>query len=102
MRSLQLPNAPTSDKSPLQISDTLTTVAFRGPEYIVHPGTEGVASLVFDVPRSARSVKGGPRDGDEEEGKVTECLFEVRCTLSVKIGLPLGRLVSHSFSLTFR
>ena len=84
---------PPSGKAALQISDTLTTVAFRGPEYIVQPGTEGVASLVFDVPRKARSVKGGPRDGDEEEGKVTDCLFEVKCTLGIKIGLPLGRFV---------
>jgi len=71
----------------------LTTVAFRGPEYIVQAGTEGVASLVFDVPRNARSVKGGPRDGDEETGNVTDCLFEVKCTLGIKIGLPFGRFV---------
>jgi hypothetical protein len=94
-RRLHLANMPTSEKSPLQISDTLTTVAFRGPEYIVQPGAEGVASLVFDVPRNVRSVKGGPRDGDEE-GKVTDCLFEVKCTLAIKIGLPLGRLVYMS------
>ena len=90
-RHLHLPNIPPSEKTPLRISDTLTTVAFRGPEYIVHPCTEGVASLVFDVPRTARSVKGGPREGDENEDKLTECLFEVKCTLTIKIGLPLGR-----------
>lgn len=90
-RHLHLPNVPPSEKTPLQITDTLTTVAFRGPEYIVHPGTEGVASLVFDVPRNARSVKGGPREGDEDEDKLTECLFEVKSTLTIKMGLPLGR-----------
>jgi hypothetical protein len=65
----------------------------------VQPGTEGVASLVFDVPRNARSVKGGPRDGDGQQGTVTDCLFEVRCTLGIKIGLPLGRFVNMTDSL---
>lgn len=60
----------------------------------MHPGTDGMASLVFDVPRNARSVKGGPRESDEEEGKTTECLFEVRCTLDIKIGLSFGRFVN--------
>jgi len=89
-RSLHLGNVPTLEKASLQITDTLTTVAFRGPDYIMQPGAEGVASLVFDVPRNARSVKGGPRDGDGQQGAVTDCLFEVRCTLGIKIGLPLG------------
>jgi len=65
----------------------------------VQPGTEGVASLVFDVPRNARSVKGGPRDGDGQQETVTDCLFEVRCTLGIKIGLPLGRFVNMTDSL---
>jgi len=95
-RNLHLAKVPALEQAPLQISDTLTTVAFRGPEYLVHPGTEGVASLVFDVPQNARSLKGGPRDGDEEEGKTTDCLFEVRCTLGIKIGLPFGRYVYAS------
>jgi len=94
-RTLHFPNPPPSDKPTLQLSDTLTTVAFRGPEYIVQPGSEGVASLVIDVPRDARSVKGGPRAGDEgerdgEQSVTTACLFEVRCTLGIKIGLPFG------------
>ena len=33
----------------VQISNTLTTVPFRGPEYIIRPGAEGVANLVLDV-----------------------------------------------------
>lgn len=93
---MHLPHAPASEKSPLQISDTLTTVAFRGPEYIVQPGTEGMASLVLDIPRNARSVKGGHREGDEGEGEIIECLFEVRCTLDIKIGLQFGRFANIS------
>lgn len=92
---------PASDKASLQITDTLTTVAFRGPDYIVQPGTEGVASLVFDVPRNARTVKGGPRDGDGQQGTVTDCLFEVRCILQIKVGLPFGRFVNMTNYLLY-
>ncbi|KII84382.1 hypothetical protein PLICRDRAFT_69836, partial [Plicaturopsis crispa FD-325 SS-3] len=59
-RSLHLPNVPATEKQPLQISDSLTTVAFRGQEYIVPPGTEGVANLVFDIPKNAREPSDSP------------------------------------------
>ena len=78
-------------KPPLQISDTLTTVAFRGPEYIILPGTEGVASLVFDIPKDAKGVKGGTREGDEAKGETTEPLFEVRCIIVTKLAMGIGR-----------
>ncbi|KAF8800481.1 hypothetical protein BYT27DRAFT_7262880 [Phlegmacium glaucopus] len=52
-----------------QISDTLATVPFRGPEYIIPPGAEGVANLVFDVPKLARGVQGGTLDGESEEDR---------------------------------
>ena len=42
--------------SPLQISDTLASIAFRGPEYTANPGTEGIVQLIFDVPRTAHTV----------------------------------------------
>ncbi|KAK7686099.1 hypothetical protein QCA50_010911 [Cerrena zonata] len=90
-RQLQLPEFPTTDKPPLQISDTLTSVSFRGQEYIIQPGTEGVANLVFDVPRHARGVKGGPRHGDEEEETATAALFEVCCLIDVKLSMGFGR-----------
>jgi hypothetical protein len=77
----------------LQISDTLTTVAFRGPEYIIPPGAEGVASLVFDVPRHSRGVKGGTRDGGDGDVPMTESLFEVRCIVGIKILMGIGRWV---------
>jgi hypothetical protein len=90
-RILHLPGVSRSQTPPLQISDTLTTVAFRGPEYIIPPGVEGVARLVFDVPNYARGVKGGTRDGDEEEARTTEALFEVRCIVGLKMLMGIGR-----------
>ena len=92
-RHLHLPNAPGPPRAPLQITDTLATVHFRGPEYVAHPGTEGVALLVFDVPARARTVKGGERHGGEEDAQSKEPLFEVRCTLNVRFAMPIGRCV---------
>ncbi|TCD63942.1 hypothetical protein EIP91_004752 [Steccherinum ochraceum] len=89
-RELRLPHFPVSEKAPLRISDTLTSVSFRGQEYIIQPGTEGVANLVFDVPATARGVKGTERYGDEEDNRVTECLFEVRCIVGVKLSMGFG------------
>lgn len=74
---------------------------FKGPDYIVLPGTEGVANLVFDVPKAARGLKGGLRDGGEDDehdpsaGKQTEPLFEVKCVLGVTIGMGLGSKDIH-------
>ncbi|RPD54826.1 hypothetical protein L226DRAFT_539372 [Lentinus tigrinus ALCF2SS1-7] len=87
-RELHLPNVPSNQKQPLQLSDTVTTVSFRGPEYIIQPGAEGVANLVVDVPKHARGVKGGYRQGDS--GKATECLFEVRCIVGIKLAMGIG------------
>ncbi|KAH9933556.1 uncharacterized protein BXZ73DRAFT_77184 [Epithele typhae] len=87
-RELYLPNVPATQKQPLQISDTLTSVSFKGPEYIIGPGVEGVANLVVDVPKTARGVRGGRRFG--EGNKSTECLFEVRCTVGIKLGMGIG------------
>ncbi|KAF8800427.1 hypothetical protein BYT27DRAFT_7199928 [Phlegmacium glaucopus] len=55
----------------VQISDTLTTVPFRGPEYIIPPGAEGVANP---------GVQGGE----------LESLFEIRCEVEVKLGMGIG------------
>src|SRR5262245_23694782 len=90
-RSLHLPNLPPHEKAPLEITDTLATIAFRGQEYIIPPGAEGVASLVFDVPKNSRGVKGGTRQGGEEEARMTEPLFEVRCVVGIKLGMGIGR-----------
>ncbi|THH13123.1 hypothetical protein EW146_g7062 [Bondarzewia mesenterica] len=93
-RYLHLPNTSSSQKQPLQITDTLTTINFRGPEYITHPGTEGLAQLVFDVPANARTVKGGERQGDEDV-HAKESLFEVRCTINIRLAMPIGSKDIH-------
>jgi hypothetical protein len=100
LRTLVLP-IPNPDRNPkpahtpiLEVSDTLTTVSFKGPEYIITPGAEGVASLVFDVPKNARGVRSGALEGSEDdEGRMTEPLFEIRCAVGVKLGMGFRRLV---------
>lgn len=78
--------------APVQISDTLTTVSFRGPEYIIPPGAEGIANLVFDVSKDARGVRGGILDGAEGDGpRHTESLFEIRCKVEVRLIMGMGR-----------
>lgn len=88
----------------MHISDTLITVPFRGPEYIIPPGAEGVANLVFDVPKHARGVRGGTLDGEEPEGgngvRRTDSLFEIRCKVEVKLTMGMGRYV-HDFTSDF-
>jgi hypothetical protein len=109
-RHLHLPAPTNSDvrkvPHPLQISDTLASITFRGPEYITHPSTEGIAQLVFDVPRAARTVSAYQRHGgDIEEDEVESDafrrrfapLFEVRGILAIRIALPIGRFVVHPF-----
>lgn len=86
------------EKPPLQLSDTLAVIPYRGQEYIIPPGAEGVASLVFDVPKSAKSVKGGSREDDD--GRTSEALFEVRCIVGVKLNMGLGRCDSYSNTAT--
>lgn len=83
-----------SQKSPIQISDTLITVPFRGTEYIIPPGAEGVASLVFDVPRDARGARGGLLDSHQVGRDPKESLFKVQCTVSVKMSMGFGRCAS--------
>ncbi|KIK82288.1 hypothetical protein PAXRUDRAFT_832297 [Paxillus rubicundulus Ve08.2h10] len=87
-RALHLSQSLLAGKSPPDISEVVTQVDFRGPEYSVPPGTEGVASLVIDIPRHSRGAQGGPRvDGN---GKTTDSLFEVRSTLDVIIDMLPG------------
>lgn len=106
-RTLVLPNPNANSteisRTPiLEVSDTLTTVSFKGAEYTIAPGGEGVASLVFDIPKDARGVRGGALEGGEgdedvsrrEVSRFTESLFEIRCAVDVKIGMGFGKLVS--------
>lgn len=82
----------TNSTKPLEISDTLLTVPYRGQEYTLPPGGEGVAHLVFDVPITARSVRGGTYDGDDDGVRNTsEALFSIQASVEVKVGMGLGR-----------
>ncbi|KAF8071531.1 hypothetical protein FPV67DRAFT_879215 [Lyophyllum atratum] len=94
-RTLVLPGLKPGETSPLQISDVLTTVPFRGPDYVIPPGAEGVASLVFDVPSHARGVRGGLLESDESEGRTSESLFEVRCIVGITINMGIGTKDIH-------
>ncbi|KAG5718451.1 hypothetical protein E4T56_gene4118, partial [Termitomyces sp. T112] len=94
-RLLVLPGLNPGEISPSQISDNLTTLSFDGPEYIITPGTEGVASLVFDVPEHARGVRAGPYEGDESENRTSESIFEVRCILGITINMGSGTKDIH-------
>jgi hypothetical protein len=90
-RQLVLPNLPRDH--PLQILDTLTTIPFRGPEYIIQPGVEGVAHLVFDVPDAVRTVKAEQRYGGEDENRFSPNLFSIKCMLVVKMNMGFGRWI---------
>lgn len=46
---------------------------------------------MFDLPKDARGVKGGRRQGDEEEGRSAESLFEIRCIVNIKLAMGIGR-----------
>ncbi|KAH7884831.1 hypothetical protein F5I97DRAFT_1507385 [Phlebopus sp. FC_14] len=87
-RELHLSESLLAGKKPHGVSELVTQVDFRGPEYSVPPGIEGVASLVIDIPRRSRGAKGGPRFDDS--GKTTDGLFEVRCVLSIRIEMSSG------------
>lgn len=87
-RTLHLPRSD-GEEAPLRISDTLTTVPFRGGEYIIEPTVEGIAQLVFDVPKIARGVRGGTLLG--EDRRTTESLFEVRAMVTVKMTMGMGK-----------
>lgn len=65
---------------------------FRGNEYTIAPGVEGVANLVFDVPRNARGVKGGTREKTDDGGhQHIEAIFYVSTAITVTIGMGVGR-----------
>ncbi|KAG6897315.1 hypothetical protein C0992_002491 [Termitomyces sp. T32_za158] len=94
-RSLVLPGSTSGETSLLEISDNLTTVSFRGPDYNITPGAEGVASLIFDVPDHARGVRAGPYEGGDLDYRSCESIFEVRCILGITINMELGTKDIH-------
>lgn len=92
IRQLVLPDVPADH--PLQVQDSLASVPFRGPEYIINPGVEGVAHLIFNVPDGARTVKAEPRCGGEDERRISPNLFSIRCIVSITMSMGFGRFVS--------
>ncbi|KAG9051182.1 hypothetical protein FS837_011297 [Tulasnella sp. UAMH 9824] len=89
MRRLHLRHAPPQDH-PFQLTDSLATIPFNGPEYSIGPGGEGVANLVFDVPIPAYGAGVGLRSEDRPKQGVPSLLFTVECELEVNIGMPMG------------
>ncbi len=84
-RILVLPSNTKAAAEPLQISDTLLTVPYKGPDYTLPPGGEGVAHLVFDVPLDARSVRGGIYE--DEDDRTSEALFCVQASVEVRVSM---------------
>ncbi|KAJ4487102.1 hypothetical protein C8J55DRAFT_487271 [Lentinula edodes] len=96
-RSLHLPNVP-ADEKPLHIGDTVTTVPFRGPEYIILPGVERVASLVFDVPKSARGVRSALLVRDEI-GVLVLMVYNEMAKINWVILIEIPAVVVHPSAL---
>lgn len=96
-RTLLLPSTRSdSGSTPSQLSDTILTVPFEGPEYTLPPDGEGVAHLVFDVPLTAKGVRGGTYERDvNEAGQASEALFTIQATIQVKVVMDLGRYVLY-------
>lgn len=97
-RDLHLSTSFLAGRSPPNISDVTTQVEFRGPEYSVPPGVEGIARLVIDIPRHSRGVKGGLRV--DNNGRTTEGFFEVRCALKLRIDMSPEKCAIHDFVFT--
>lgn len=66
------------------------------------PGGEGVAHLVFDVPKNAISSMGGLRETDQDRDResaqrrraIEKLIFGVECEVVVTVGMGLGAYVS--------
>ncbi|KAG8678310.1 hypothetical protein FRC09_019943, partial [Ceratobasidium sp. 395] len=89
-RVLHLDNPPPQHAN-LIVSDTLVTAPFNTAEYCCPPGVEGVAKLVINVPRTARTVKGGSREsGEAGSDKVIPALFDIRGSINVRLCMGTG------------
>lgn len=87
-RSLHLSKSLVGAEPPLHLADIITQVDFRGPEYSLPPGIEGLARLVIDVPRHFRGTMGSSRLDDN--GRTTDWLFEVSCAFDIRVGMSFG------------
>ncbi|CAE6479139.1 unnamed protein product [Rhizoctonia solani] len=89
-RMLHLDNPPPQHAN-LILSDTLVTAAFHSAEYCCPPGLEGIAKLVINVPRTARTVKGGSREsGEASADKAIPALFDIRGSVNVRLCMGVG------------
>ena len=88
MRKLGLEQRP-EDAQKLELSDTLLSVPFKGPDYTVQSFSEGVAYLSLNVPRSAKGVRRGPREALDGRGEVflQKSLFNLQCYVVVTLSL---------------
>ncbi|KAF9519674.1 hypothetical protein BS47DRAFT_1387948 [Hydnum rufescens UP504] len=85
-RKLHIERPPT-DITGIEISDSLLSIPFRGPAYTVQAFSEGVANLVFTIPRNTRGVKAGLRENAEGNPNVVKkSLFDIQCNLIVRLG----------------
>lgn len=99
MRKLRLDRPPT-DGHAIEVSDTLLTVPFDGPEYTIQSFSEGVAHLVVTIPRSARGLRQGPREALDSRGipYMESGLFHVQCYLVVSMSTGFMTYVRHFLS----
>ncbi|KAG8734171.1 hypothetical protein FRC11_010389 [Ceratobasidium sp. 423] len=89
-RMLHLDNPPPQHTN-LILSDTLVTGAFHSAEYCCPPGLEGIAKLVINIPRTARTVKGGSREsGEAGADKTIPALFDIRGSVNVRLCMGVG------------
>ena len=97
MRKLHLDHPPT-DAHAIELSDTLLTVPFNGPEYTVQSFSEGVAHLVVTMPRRARGLRQGPREALDSRGVpyMKSGLFRVQCYLVVSMSTGFMKYVTLS------
>ncbi|KAF8340435.1 uncharacterized protein EI90DRAFT_3035536 [Cantharellus anzutake] len=80
---------PTEGKKSIELSDKLLEVPYKGPDYTVQAFSEGVANLVFSVPRAALGSQLGGVHHQEGSGN-QESLFRISCSLLVKVAMGWG------------
>ncbi|KAG8905349.1 hypothetical protein FRB99_000177 [Tulasnella sp. 403] len=90
-RRLHLAN-PLPQNHPLRLSDSLVTIPYHSPEYCVPPGGEGVAHLVFDIPKNAFGTRVGAQEETsiQERQKAPSFIFSVECEVNVFVLMGLG------------
>jgi hypothetical protein len=90
VRKLKVEHLPENGQA-LEITDTLASESFRGPDYTVQSFSEGVAYLTLHIPRGAHGVCRGPREALDARGEpfLREGLFYIQCFLMVSTSLGI-------------